>query len=232
MGDAKRVAIVDDEQALGRSLSFALRKEGFMVDLYHDGASAWEVFCHQLPDLIILDIMMPRMDGLQLCRRIRNTGSTVPLIFLSSRDEEVDKLLGFELGGDDYLTKPFSVRELIARVKAVARRNGSSTDSEAPVTAGHWFLDCSSARCCFKEQSIALTVTEMRILSALMRMPGVVKTREQLMNAAFPEDRYPNERAADSHIKRLRKKLALAENGKDPIETIYGMGYRFVVPDL
>ncbi len=227
MEDNRRVAIVDDEAAITGSLSYALRKEGFRVDLFHDGAGAWEQFQKELPDLIVLDIMMPRMDGLQLCRRIRDRGFEVPIIFLSSRDEEVDRLLGFEMGGDDYLSKPFSVRELIARVKAVLRRSGAAGGGDAPVTAGKWLLDSASAHCRVGERSVPLTITELRILTSLIEMPGVVKSREQLMNAAFPEDRYANERAADSHIKRLRKKLSLL-GGCDPIETVYGMGYRFI----
>lgn len=228
METGRRVAIVDDEQAITKSLSVALRREGYDVQLYRDGAEAWERFRHELPDLIVLDIMMPRMDGLQLCRKIRDNGGEVPIIFLSSRDEEVDKLLGFEMGGDDYLAKPFSVRELIARVRAVLRRGSAQSREDSSLAAGAWILDAGSARCRFGERSVPLTVTELRILTALFTIPGVVKSREQLMNAAFPEDRYPNERAADSHIKRLRRKLTALGGDGDPIETVYGLGYRFV----
>jgi len=229
MNEAKRIAIVDDEEALTATLAFAFRREGFEIELFHDGATAWQHFSRRLPHLIVLDIMMPKMDGLALCKLLRGEGMQVPIIFLSSRDDEIDRLLGFESGGDDYLSKPFSVRELLARVRAVLRRSSGVQEGGVPsvVDMGDLRIDTSSARCFFGDHSVPLTLTELRILLSLLELPGGIKSREQLMAAAFPEDLYANERAVDSHIKRIRKKMTALGLPYDPLETVYGMGYRF-----
>jgi len=243
------IAVVDDEVSITDSVAFALRKAGLQPLVFHDGESALEEFRARLPGLIILDIMMPGMDGLELCRTLRGEKLSVPIIFLSSRDEELDRLLGFEMGGDDYLTKPFSIRELLARVKAILRRSdgtaaragtaglaGSADSAGMADPAGELHsqmlmvggaeVDGTAALCSFRGETVPLTLTELRILSSLAADPGIIKSRGQLMSAAFPEDHYTNDRAADSHIKRLRKKLNLIGADGNAIETIYGMGYR------
>jgi len=225
-----RIAVVDDERPITEPIAFSLRKAGYEAEIFHDGARALASFRERPPQLIVLDIMMPQMDGLELCRRLRGENLTIPIIFLSSRDEELDRLLGFEMGGDDYLTKPFSMRELLARVKALLRRAGGTAPLEKTVSVGEIEIDVDSALCRMGNRSVPLTLTELRILTSLAAEPGVVRSRRQLMTAAFPEDIYANERAADSHIKRLRRKLADLGKAGERIETIYGMGYR-IKPD-
>lgn len=223
------IAVVDDEPSIRRNVSYALSKAGFRLRLYEDGASALEECLRSMPDLIILDIMMPRMDGLELCRRLRSQGERVPVIFLSSRDEELDRLLGFESGGDDYLCKPFSLRELVARVQAVLRRSAGTSGAlkeKQELQLASLSIDLASARLCRGGESCPLTLTELRILQALLDPVGRIRSRRELMVAAFPEDSYPNERAADSHIKRVRRKIAALGEERELIETVYGMGYR------
>jgi two-component system, OmpR family, response regulator ChvI len=227
------VAIVDDEEHLRTTLSHALRAEGFRISLHADGADAWEAFSAALPDLVILDIIMPRMDGLELCRRIRAVSDSVPVMFLTSKDEEFDRVLGLELGADDYLCKPFSLRELAARVKVLFRRTGARhTDGERDtprddiVHAGPISLDGKRFTASWKEQALRLTVTEFRILLALARQPGYARTREQLLAEAFPHDAYMSDRTIDCHIRRIRAKLEALEPAFDGIETVYGLGYR------
>jgi DNA-binding response OmpR family regulator len=245
--------VVDDEKGITEPVEYALGKEGYETRAFFNGAEAWEALLQRLPDLIILDIMMPRMDGLELCRKIRGHEMNTPIIFLSSRDEEIDRIMGLEMGGDDYLTKPFSMRELIARVKAVLKRSGTlshrtkegitnpshsalPTRGERKVISDHYItVDCDAATCGIvgKEGSTALTLTELRVLSLLVSSPDTIKTREQIMASAYPEDLYPNERAADSHIKRIRKKLALLDPEFNRIESVYAMGYRYRLgPDI
>jgi DNA-binding response OmpR family regulator len=233
MASTVRVAVVDDERPITDPIAFSLRKAGYEVEVHHDGESALAAFLERAPQLVVLDIMMPRMDGLHLCRRLRSDGITVPILFLSSRDEEIDRLLGFEMGGDDYLSKPFSMRELLARVKALLRRTGGTDAlqqwpgaSASPLTVGAVQIDADAAVCRCDGVAVPLTLTELRILSCLAADPGVIKSRSQLMVAAFPEDLYSNDRAADSHIKRLRRKLETLGLAPDRIESIYGMGYR------
>jgi len=228
------VAIVDDEEHLRATVSHALRKEGFRTALYSDGAEAWESFEGSLPDLVILDIIMPRMDGLELCRRIRAVSRRIPVMFLTSRDEEFDRVLGLELGADDYLCKPFSLRELATRVKVLFRRSGITRDEREPgqesgetVTVGPLTLDTRKFVAEWKGSSVRLTVTEFRILHALARQPGYVRTREQLLSEAFPQDSYMSDRTIDCHIRRIRGKLEDLDDGFDGIETLYGLGYRF-----
>ena len=232
------VAIVDDEAHLRTTVSRALRGEGYRTAVFPDGAEAWQSFEASLPDLVILDIIMPRMDGRELCRRIRAVSAKVPVMFLTSRDEEFDRVLGLELGADDYLCKPFSLRELAARVKVLFRRSGALAlagekergQGEADVVSvGFLNLDTRRYTAAWKGSALRLTVTEFRILHALARQPGYVRTREQLLAEAFPQDAYMSDRTIDCHIRRIRGKLEDLEDGFDGIETLYGLGYRLRV---
>ncbi len=225
------VAIVEDEQNIRDSVSFALRREGWAVETYPDGLAAWEAFSTRLPDLAVLDIIMPRMDGLELCRKLRSASEQVPIIFLTSRDEEIDRVLGLELGADDYLCKPFSMRELVARIKVLFRRLALSrqppgADDELQ-EAGRLTLDLRRYEARLDGTPVPLTLTEFLILRALTRHPGYVKTREQLMQEGYPHDTFVSDRTIDSHIKRLRKKLVTVDESFDGIETVYGLGYRY-----
>ncbi|HEY9595138.1 MAG TPA: response regulator transcription factor [Spirochaetia bacterium] len=225
------VAIVDDEEHLRTTVSRALRGEGYRTAVYPDGAAAWASFSESLPDLVILDIIMPRMDGLDLCRRIRGVSDRVPVMFLTSRDDEFDRVLGLELGADDYLCKPFSLRELTARVRVLFRRidRGPSEreTAETDVTrVGRLELDNRRHAAAWKGDAVRLTVTEFRILHALARQPGFVRTREQLLAEAFPQDAYMSDRTIDCHIRRIRAKIEAVDDTFDGIETLYGLGYR------
>ena len=227
-----RIAVVDDEKNIREIIRIALEKEGHAIDEYEDGLAAWQKFQKQLPDVVILDILMPRMDGLELCRKIRSlpAGEKTPVIFLSSRDEEIDRVLGLESGGDDYVCKPFSLRELAARVHAALRRGKAA---EKPAESGQGFVrgdltvDEERCRVYWKQAAIDVTVTELRILANIASRPDIIKTRQQIMSAAFPEDNYPNDRAADSHIKRLRKKFSDVDPSFTGLESVYGLGYRW-----
>jgi len=225
------VAVVDDEDNLRETLAFALRREGYAVELYAHGGEAWEAFQRRLPGLVILDILMPEMDGLELCRRVRSISETIPIIFLTSRDEEFDRVLGLEIGADDYLCKPFSMRELLARVKVLFRRAALDAaprkPAEAPLRAGDLELDLQRYTVRWKGQAVNLTVTEFMMLHALVRHPGHVKSRKQLHQDGYPHDAYVSERTIDSHIKRLRRKFEEIDAGFDRIETVYGVGYRY-----
>jgi two-component system response regulator ChvI len=226
-----RIALVDDEESLRETVGFALRREGYRVEVHPDGLAAWESFKRDLPDLAILDVLMPRMDGLELCRRLRALSERLPILFLTSRDEELDRVLGLELGADDYLCKPFSMRELAARVKVLLRRAAHRRepvgDEERILEAGRLRLDLKRYQAHWAGVPVSLTVTEFLLLQALARHPGHVKTRAQLLEEGYPHDAYASDRTIDSHVKRLRKKLAEAEPGFDGIETVYGLGYRF-----
>ena len=222
------VAVVDDEDNLRETLAFALRREGYPVELFAHGGEAWEAFQRRLPGLVILDILMPEMDGLELCRRIRSISETIPIIFLTSRDEEFDRVLGLEIGADDYLCKPFSMRELLARVKVLFRRAAlEAAPKEAPLRVGELELDLQRYTVKWKGQPVSLTVTEFMMLHALVRHPGHVKSRKQLHQDGYPHDAYVSERTIDSHIKRLRRKFEEVDGGFDRIETMYGLGYRY-----
>ena len=199
------------------------------------GLAAWEAFEQELPEVVVLDIMMPRMDGLELCRRLRQVSETLPIIFLTSRDEELDRVLGLELGADDYLCKPFSMRELVARVKVLFRRlalarRPADADSGKIHRVGELILDLQRYTATWKGAPVALTVTEFMILDALARHPGHVKTREQLMQEGYPHETYVSDRTIDSHIKRLRRKMIEHDTDFDAIETVYGLGYRYREP--
>ena len=236
------IALVDDDQNILTSVSIALESEGYKVETYTDGSSALDGLSLKSPDLAIFDIKMPRMDGLELLRRLRQT-SDLPVIFLTSKDEEVDELFGLKMGADDFIKKPFSQRLLVERVKAVLRRasstpsNGNSngavtngatsTDGQNLLDRGHLSMDKERHTCTWKGKSVVLTVTEFLILLALAQRPGVVKSRDSLMDAAYDDQVYVDDRTIDSHIKRLRKKFKVEDKEFDMIETLYGVGYRF-----
>ena len=228
---ADTVAVVEDELNIRENISFALKREGYDVEIYADGRAAWEAFQRSLPDLLVLDIIMPRMDGLELCRRVRGLSETIPIVFLTSRDEEFDRVLGLELGADDYLCKPFSMRELIARIKVLFRRialNRRPDDGDVQVhSIGRLTLDLQRYTARWDDRLVPLTVTEFMILRALARRPGYVKTRQQLMEEGYPHDTFVSDRTIDSHIKRLRKKFVAIDDTFDDIETVYGLGYRY-----
>jgi two-component system response regulator ChvI len=228
---AGRVAVVDDEENIRETVGYALKREGYRVDLYPDGQAAWDRFAHGLPDVLVLDIVMPRMDGLELCRRLRAKTEVLPIIFLTSRDEEFDRVLGLELGGDDYLVKPFAVRELLARVKVLFRRlallEKSAVEPEEKLALGELELDLARYQASWKGELLPLTVTEFLLLQALARRPGHVKSRGRLMEECYPNDAYVSERTIDSHVKRLRKKFVRIDPEFDSIDTVYGLGYRY-----
>jgi two-component system response regulator ChvI len=226
------VAVVDDEDNIRETLAFALRRDGYPVELYAHGLEAWTAFQRKLPGLVVLDILMPEMDGLELCRRIRSLSESVPIIFLTSRDDEIDRVLGLEIGADDYLCKPFSVRELLARVKVLFRRaaldqNTTRPNDNAPLRIGELELDLQRYTMRWKGAPVSLTVTEFMMLHALVRHPGHVKTRKQLHQDGYPHDAYVSDRTIDSHIKRLRRKFEEVDPEFERIETVYGLGYRY-----
>jgi len=226
------VAVVDDEDNIRETVGFALRREGYPVELYATGLEAWRTFQQKLPGLVILDIMMPEMDGLELCRRIRAVSESIPIIFLTSRDEELDRVLGLEIGADDYLCKPFSMRELLARVKVLFRRaaidqSASRPAADAPLRHGELELDLQRYSVRWKSAPVSLTVTEFMMLHALVRHPGHVKTRKQLHQDGYPHDAYVSDRTIDSHIKRVRRKFEEVDGEFDKVDTVYGLGYRW-----
>ena len=226
------VAFVDDEESLRMTVAMALQRDGFRVETFADGAEALARFERALPDLAILDIIMPRLDGLELCRRLRARSEHLPILILSSKDEELDRVLGLELGADDYLCKPFALRELLARVKALLRRARLRQEPEGGgeeqiVDAGALRLDLRRFEARWHGRTLSLTLTEFNLLEALARRPGIVKSRTQLLRDAYPHDVHVSERTVDTHIKRLRKKLADAHPTADPIDTVHGLGYRF-----
>ena len=245
------IALVDDDRNILTSVSIALQAEGFAVRLYADGAAALKALVENPPDLAVLDIKMPRLDGMELLRRLREKVD-VPVIFLTSKDTEIDEALGLAMGADDYIGKPFSQRLLIERIRAVLRRAASrkglpladGEDAPAPaIVRGRLAMDPARHRVTWgapaaggggddagisgRGNDVALTVTEFLILEALAARPGFVKSRDQLMDAAYQDDVYVDDRTIDSHIKRLRKKFRVVDPGFKAIETLYGVGYRF-----
>jgi two-component system response regulator ChvI len=232
MKEKSTIALVDDERNILTSLSMALEAEGYRVRTYSDGAAALEGLSEEAADLGVFDIKMPRMDGMELLRRIRQT-SDMPVIFLTSKDEEIDELFGLKMGADDYIAKPFSHRLVVERVKAVLRRaqarEGTITPEETSrvLERGELRLDPERHTCHWCGRPVTLTVTEFLILQALATRPGVVKTRDALMDAAYDDQVYVDDRTIDSHIKRLRKKFKQVDDNFDVIETLYGVGYRF-----
>ncbi|MES1198391.1 MAG: response regulator transcription factor [Pseudomonadota bacterium] len=225
------IALVDDDENILTSLKIFFEAEGYAVRTYTDGAAALTALTETPPDIAILDIKMPRMDGVEVLRRIR-TASSLPVILLTSKDEEMDEVVGFNVGADDYIKKPFSQRLLSERVKALLRRTragavGSETGDKKPIMRGDLALDPNRHACTWKGQQVRLTVTEFLILQALAQRPGYVKSRDQLMDAAYDDQVYVDDRTIDSHIKRLRKKFRDLDDTFDAIETLYGVGYRY-----
>jgi two-component system, OmpR family, response regulator ChvI len=226
------IALVDDDRNILTSVSIALEAEGYRIMTYTDGTSALDGFKTSPPDLAILDIKMPRMDGMELLRRLRQQ-SDVPVIFLTSKDEDVDELFGLKMGADDFIRKPFSPRLLVERVKVVLRRiaakdaiNPKETNASA-LERGQLRMDPERHMCTWKAEAVTLTVTEFLILKALATRPGVVKSRNALMDAAYDDQVYVDDRTIDSHVKRLRRKFKAVDDAFDMIETLYGVGYRF-----
>jgi two-component system response regulator ChvI len=227
------IALVDDDRNILTSVSMTLESEGYRVQTYNDGSTALDGLAQNPPDLAILDIKMPRMDGMELLRKLRQS-TDLPVIFLTSKDDEIDELFGLKMGADDFIKKPFSQRLLVERIRALLRRrelagdkNAGAPAAEPPLARGELMLDTSRHVCTWKGQEVALTVTEFLLLKALAQRPGMVKTRDQLMDAAYGESIYVDDRTIDSHIKRLRKKFKLADDDFEMIETLYGVGYRF-----
>ena len=223
-----KIALVDDDQNILTSVSLALESEGFIVDKYQDGEQGLNGIKRRPPDLLVLDIKMPKLDGMEVLERLRKQ-SNLPVIFLTSKDDEVDEALGLRIGADDYIKKPFSQRLLIERIKALLRRVNISNeiDPEALITRGYLVMDTSRHSSKWKGDDVKLTVTEFLILKDLSQRSGMVKTRDQLMDAAYGETIYVDDRTIDSHIKRLRKKFRLVDKKFDQIETLYGVGYRY-----
>jgi two-component system response regulator ChvI len=220
------IALVDDDRNILTSVSIALEAEGYRIMTYTDGASALDGFRTSPPDLAILDIKMPRMDGMETLRRLRQK-SDLPVIFLTSKDEEIDELFGLKMGADDFIRKPFSQRLLVERVKAVLRRGQPKEPDARALDRGLLRMDPERHTCTWKNEPVTLTVTEFLILQALATRPGVVKSRNALMDAAYDDQVYVDDRTIDSHIKRLRKKFKVVDDDFEMIETLYGVGYRF-----
>ena len=226
------IALVDDDRNILTSVSIALEAEGFRVQTYTDGEEALRSLTARPVDLAILDIKMPRMDGVELLKRLREK-SSLPVIFLTSKDEEIDEVLGFKMGADDYIRKPFSLRLLIERIRAILRRAdlasgiGSDSDSEPQIVRGDLVLDPARHECRWRDAGVTLTVTEFLILKSLVSRPGHVRSRDQLMDAAYDDNIYVDDRTIDSHIKRIRKKLKAVDETFSQIETLYGVGYRY-----
>ncbi len=226
---AAAIALVDDDENILASLSAALEDEGYKIDTYRDGAEALDGIGKRPVDLAILDIKMPRMDGMELLAELRRKG-TLPVIFLTSKDDEVDEIMGLSLGADDYIRKPFSQRLLLERIRAVLRRHQSASQEPSGAESlrrGDLVLDPARHLCTWKDAEINLTVTEFLLVEALARRPGHVKNRDQLIDAAYGEHIYVDDRTIDSHIKRLRRKFKQADDDFAEIETLYGVGYRY-----
>jgi two-component system, OmpR family, response regulator ChvI len=223
------IALVDDDRNILASVTMTLEAEGFAVRSYNDGAEALQALAAHPVDLAVLDIKMPRMDGIELLERLRKV-SGIPVIFLTSKDDEVDELLGLRLGADDYITKPFSQRLLIERIRTILRRELDRSlkgGGEPPLLRGDLMIDATRHLCAWKGREIELTVTEFLLLKALAQRPGHVKSRDQLINLAYGEAIYVDDRTIDSHIKRLRKKFKALDPTFTQIETLYGVGYRY-----
>ena len=234
------IALVDDDRNILTSVSIVLQAEGFLTRVYTDGHSALKAFAENPPELGVFDIKMPQMDGMELLRRVREMGGAVgsmPVIFLTSKDDELDEALGLAMGADDYISKPFSQRLLIARIRALLRRQDlargvpspdGEEDGETPlIERGRLVMDPARHKVIWDGKDVTLTVTEFLILEALAQRPGVVKSRNQLLDIAYQDDVYVDDRTIDSHIKRIRRKFRGVDSDYDAIETLYGVGYRF-----
>jgi two-component system, OmpR family, response regulator ChvI len=231
-GTRRRVAVIEDETTIREGICYALTRSGYDAVPFDDGLTAWERLSGAIPDLVILDIGLPRMDGLEVCRLLRTRSDRLPIIFVTSREDEFDRVLGLEIGADDYLCKPFSMRELLARVKVLLRRAGF-TDAprepeDRPLTIGSLLVDPVRLVVTWRERAVPLTVTEFLLLQSLVRRPGAVKTREQLMEDAYPDRVSVSDRTIDSHVKRIRRKFAAVDPAFAGIEGVYGAGYRYV----
>jgi two-component system response regulator ChvI len=234
------ITLIDDDENIVASVSLALENHGHTVSAFYDGVSGLAALESDPPDLVILDVKMPRMDGMEVLRRLRQT-SELPVIMLTSKDEEIDEILGFNLGADDYIHKPFSQRLLIERVKAVLRRGRSEEEEEGamtpgqasamaaskPLKRGKLTLDPARHDCLWDGRPVKLTVTEFLLLQSLAQRPGFVKSRDNLMDAAYDDQVYVDDRTIDSHVKRMRKKFRVIDPEFDAIETLYGVGYRY-----
>lgn len=232
---SQKIVLVDDDRNILTSVSLALESEGFEVNTYHDGEEGYRGILSVRPDLVVLDVKMPRMDGLELLTKLRET-STVPAIFLTSKDDEVDQILGLRLGADDYITKPFSQRLLIERIRAVLRRNAVGGGASPAATAatnpnlivrGKLEMDEGRHLCKWSGESVSLTVTEYLLVKSLAMNPGHVKNRDQLISLAYGDSVYVDDRTVDTHIKRIRRKFKDVDPEFDSIETLYGIGYRY-----
>jgi two-component system response regulator ChvI len=228
-----RIALVDDDRNILTSVKMTLEGEGFEIDTYSDGQSALEAFYRKQPDIVVLDIKMPRMDGMDLLQKMRPKISS-PVIFLTSKDDEIDEVLGLRMGADDYIKKPFSQRLLVARIRALLRRQAQFSDSLLVGEKGRHLLERGALTMdpmrhavTWKDSEISLTVTEFVLLQALAQRPGFVKSRDQLMDVAYDDQIYVDDRTIDSHIKRLRKKMRAVDSQFSCIETLYGIGYRY-----
>ena len=229
---AHTIALVDDDRNILTSVSMTLEQEGFTVRTYTDGESALQGLLARPADLAVLDIKMPRMDGMELLQRLRQrTG--MPVIFLTSKDDELDELMGLRLGADDYITKPFSQRLLLERIRTLLRRNeasraeGSGAIQGGVIARGDLVLDETKHTCTWKGKPVQLTVTEFLLVKTLAVRPGMVKNRDQLIDAAYGENIYVDDRTIDSHVKRVRKKFRAVDDDFQQIETLYGIGYRY-----
>ena len=228
-----RIALVDDDRNILTSVSITLESEGFTVETYNDGQAALDAFNRSLPDLGVFDIKMPRLDGLDLLQRVRQK-SNMPVIFLPSKDDEIDEIFGLRMGADDYVTKPFSQRLLLERIRALLRRKEAiegnvvaDSDDTKVLVRGNLTMDPLRHLVTWKQQDVTLTVTEFLLLQSLVQRPGFVKSRDQLMEVAYQEQIYVDDRTIDSHIKRVRKKMRSVDDNFSAIETLYGIGYRY-----
>ena len=228
-----KIALVDDDRNILTSVSMTLEAEGFEVETYNDGQAALDAFNKKLPDMAVFDIKMPRMDGMDLLQRVRQK-SKMPVIFLTSKDDEIDEVLGLRMGADDYVKKPFSQRLLVERIRTLLRRQDAISGDTVEVTEenkvmerGQLTMDPLRHAVKWKGRDVSLTVTEFLLLQALAQRPGFVKSRDQLMDVAYDDQVYVDDRTIDSHIKRLRKKFKAIDDDFDMIETLYGVGYRF-----
>ncbi len=224
-----KIVLVDDDQNITTSVAMALEAEGFNVRTYNDGEAGLKALSADMPDIVVLDIKMPRMDGMEVLKKLREF-SNVPVIFLTSKDDEIDQLLGLRMGADDYITKPFSQRLLIERIRVLMRRSSLKNNAESNgnnIILGDLKLDDSRHLCTWKSKPVNLTVTEYLLVKALAMRPGHVRNRDQLIDMAYGENIYVDDRTVDSHIKRIRRKFKKVDEGFDRIETLYGVGYRF-----